>query len=107
MQQNQSPDNNVTLEMTVEPEQPTVGPAHLIFTLNDTSGRPINDATLKIEGNMTHAGMVPVQAEVSAGETGRYVVPFEWTMGGDWMVTVDITLADGQEYSRQFPITVQ
>jgi hypothetical protein len=27
-------------------------------------------------------------------------------MGGDWFVTVDVTLPDGQEITREFPVTV-
>lgn len=92
--------------MVVEPEQPAVGPATLIFTLTDESGQPINNATLKIEGNMTHAGMTPVFGEATTGANGRYEIPFEWTMGGDWFVTANITLPSGQEISREFPVTV-
>ena len=107
IQQNQSQSVSVTLEMILEPEQPAVGPAQLIFTLTDEQGQPINDAALAVEGNMTHAGMVPVVSQAEVGETGHYVVPFEWTMGGDWVVTVETTLANGRHFSREFPVTVQ
>ena len=56
---------------------------------------------------MTHAGMVPVFAQTTGGKNGRYVVPFEWTMGGDWTVTVDVSLEDGRTISREFPVTVE
>lgn len=98
---------DINLEMSLEPDQPTVGPATLIFTLTDVEGQPINEANLEIEGNMTHAGMVPVLAQTAAGEAGRYAVPFEWTMGGDWIVTVQVTLPDGRQFSREMPVTVQ
>lgn len=100
-------DVGVMLEMTVEPAPPAVGLSHLIFTLTDRAGNPVNDATLKIEGNMTHAGMVPVVAQTNTGQNGHYTVPFEWSMSGDWLVTVEVTLADGQEFSRQIPVLVQ
>ena len=107
VQQNPSEDNaGVTVEMAVEPEQPAVGPAMLIFTLKDEAGQPVDNASLRVEGNMTHAGMTPVFGEATAGQNGRYQVPFEWTMGGDWFITVNITLPDGQELSREFPVTV-
>lgn len=98
--------SDITVDMAVEPEQPAIGPATLIFTLTDESGQPINNAALKVEGNMTHAGMTPVFGETTAGENGRYEIPFEWTMGGDWFVTANITLPNGQEISREFPVTV-
>lgn len=99
--------SDIRLELAVEPAQPAVGPAALLVTLTDASGRPIEDASLDIEGNMTHAGMTPVLAQVSSGSGGRYQAPFEWTMGGDWIVTVKATLADGRTISRQFPVVVK
>ena len=109
IQQNQSQTTpgNFQLDMVIEPNQPAAGAATLIFTLTDENGQPVDDATLEVEGNMTHAGMLPVLAQVAGGEAGRYVVPFEWTMGGDWIVTVKVSLATGQIFSRQFPVSVQ
>lgn len=107
IQPDQAEENGLNLEMIVEPEQPAVGPAQLIFILTDEAGQPINGAILNIEGNMTHAGMVPVITQATAGRAGRYVAPFEWTMGGDWIVTVEATLTDGREFSRQIPVSVQ
>jgi hypothetical protein len=106
--QSQTQDSaDLNIDLSVEPAQPAVGPAQLIVTVTDAAGQPIDDASLNIEGNMTHAGMVPVFAQASGGENGRYAVPFEWTMGGDWVVTVEITLQNGQIITREFPITVQ
>ena len=108
IQREQSPgDLGYTLTMLIEPAPATVGASHLIFTLTDPADQPIDNATLAIEGNMTHAGMVPVLAQSSAGVGGQYSVPIEWTMSGDWLVTVQVTLADGQSFSQQFPVGVQ
>ena len=98
---------DIRIDLAVEPDQPAVGPADLIVILTDASGQPIENASLEIEGNMTHAGMTPVLAQVRNGANGRYQVPFEWTMGGDWIVTVKATLADGRTISRQFPVLVK
>ena len=100
-------DVGLNLDMTIEPAQAAVGPSRLIFSLTDAQGQLIDDAQLKVEGNMTHAGMVPVFAQAEPGQAGRYTVPFEWTMSGDWVVTVEVTLADGQQFSQQIPVTVQ
>lgn len=91
----------------MEPAQPGVGPANLVFTVTDKAGRPINDATLEVEGNMIHAGMSPVSARATAGEAGRYTAPLEWTMAGDWIVTINVSLVDGQVVVHQFPVSVQ
>ena len=107
IQTGQGQDSEVSIELTVEPAQPAVGPAQLIITITDQNGQPIDNATLEIEGNMTHAGMVPVFAQTTGGENGRYTVPFEWTMGGDWSVTVEVSLEDGRTIFREFPVTVE
>ena len=98
--------SDVNMALTVEPAAPVVGSATLRITLTDTNDEPINDASLEIRGAMTHAGMEPVLASIDAGQAGVYEVPFEWTMGGDWIVTVTATLADGRVANREFDLTV-
>ncbi|MDX1520397.1 MAG: FixH family protein [Anaerolineae bacterium] len=100
-------DLGVSVEVAIDPDQPSVGPTRLIFTLTDAQGHPINDAVLDVEGNMTHAGMTPVLAQARAGQAGQYVVPFEWTMSGDWIVTLDVALADGRRFTHQTEVSVQ
>ncbi|MCQ3978839.1 MAG: hypothetical protein DPW09_35905 [Anaerolineae bacterium] len=107
IQQSRSQDEAIIIEMTVKPTQPQVGPANLVFTVTDKAGRPINDATLEVEGNMIHAGMSPISARATASEEGRYTTSLEWTMAGDWIVTVNVSLVDGQVVVHQFPVSVQ
>src|SRR5262249_8727352 len=49
----------IDVALSVEPSPPTVGPAKLTLTLKDQAGSPVEGATLKLEGNMNHAGMKP------------------------------------------------
>lgn len=92
----------------VAPTALTTGPTTLTITLHDGGGAPIDRAALAVRGDMTHAGMVPVLAEsLDDGRAGVYQVPFEWTMKGDWIVTVTITLPDGATAAEQFRFTVQ
>jgi hypothetical protein len=95
------------IALAVHPDPPGVGPCHLTINLTDAEGAPIDKAHLQIKGDMTHAGMKPVLAEVGDGEGGKYETPFEWTMGGDWIVTVTATLPDGRTAQQQFTYTVQ
>ncbi len=107
IQPSQENGDPVTVEMTTAPDQPAAGAGTLVFTVFDPAGQPVEAARLEIEGNMTHAGMVPVLAEVTAGADGRYSVPFEWTMSGDWIITVKVFLPDGRSTLRQFPVSVE
>jgi hypothetical protein len=96
----------VSMALSVEPEPLAVGPSHLIITLTDANGNPVDGAKLQIKGDMSHAGMVPVLAEVEGSSAGRYEAPFEWTMGGDWIVSVTAQLPDGRTTVRRFDFTV-
>jgi hypothetical protein len=105
--QSQEPGTDeLAVTLAVTPDPPVVGPATLVITLKDAAGSPVNDALLNVKGDMSHAGMQPVLAEVEGGVDGVYEVPFRWTMGGDWFVTVDATLADGRTLSRRFDLNV-
>ncbi len=95
-----------TLSLAVQPDPPAMGHAQLLVTLTDPSGRPVDGAQVHVEGNMTHAGMVPAIADAKGSQDGRYAIPFDWTMDGDWVVTVKATLPDGQTVNRDFPIRV-
>jgi hypothetical protein len=98
--------NNDDIHLTATVESTTVGQTTLQVTVTDAAGTPINDATVSVKGDMSHAGMVPVLAEATNGENGVYEMPFEWTMGGDWVVTVEATLPDGRSATQQFNFTI-
>jgi hypothetical protein len=97
----------VQISMTAIPFPPHIGESRLVIQVADKAGKSIDDAHLAIKGDMTHAGMAPVLAEVDGGgEDGVYTIPFEWTMAGDWVVTVDLQLPDGTKAQERFDMTV-
>jgi hypothetical protein len=101
----QTPDaaqTGLMIDLRVEPEDSTVGEATLIITVTDASGSPVNDASVSARGDMNHAGMVPVLADVDGGAAGEYTLPFEWTMAGDWFVEITVTLPDGTTAVQTF-----
>jgi hypothetical protein len=96
---------DVSVELVVEPLPLAVGPATVTVRLRDADGEPINGAELEIVGDMTHAGMVPVITGATDEGDGRYVSEgFEFTMGGDWIITVRGTLPGGQQIERTFDV---
>jgi hypothetical protein len=101
-----SPEPDIRIDMAVEPSPPTVGEATLVVRMHSPAGEPIAGAHIRVRGDMNHAGMRPVLAEAVEAEAGVYQVPFEWTMGGEWIVTLDVTLDDGRRFSRAFTMSV-
>ena len=75
-----------------------------MLKLTNAAGIPITGAQVKLEGNMSHAGMAPVFAEAKETDPGRYRCTMELSMAGDWFVLVTATLPDNRIYGRQFEI---
>lgn len=99
--------DSFTVTFATDPTPPAIGPGTIVLTLQDATGRPVDDARVAIEANMSHAGMVPVNAEATGGQDGIYRVSLRWTMAGDWYVDVRFTLPDGQVVGRRFPTVVK
>jgi hypothetical protein len=94
----------VVMRHEVAPQPPRVGPSTITLGLTDAPGKPITGARVKLEGNMSHPGMVPVFGDAREIEEGRYQASIEFTMGGDWIVSVKADLPDGQKLEREFEV---
>ncbi len=94
------------IDLTITPQPPTVGDATLAVTVTYDS-QPIANAKIDVRGDMNMAGMAPVLGSATTDAQGKAEIPFKWSMGGDWIVTVTVTLADGSEVSQDFNVSVQ
>lgn len=91
-----SEDLGYDFQVGISPTPPTVGPARLIISLHDPDGSPVEGAQVLVEGNMSHAGMVPVLDTAQAVIPGQYTVSaFSFTMAGDWVLDLTAILPDG------------
>lgn len=98
---------NVNIEVDVANEALAVGASTLLVTITDDDDDPVEEATVVVRGDMDHAGMVPIISEpVTENEAGVYRVPIEWTMGGDWIVIVTVTLPDASIAEQEFNYVV-
>ena len=79
-QTNEPTAENVSIDVALDSEMAMVGDATLLVTVTDEESNPINDASVSVRGDMTHAGMIPVIPDaVTTGEDGVYAIPFEFT----------------------------
>lgn len=95
---------NLTISYEVSPLPPRVGDVTITINITDGSKKPIAGARIKLEGNMSHAGMAPVIADAEEIGPGRYQTSLKLTMAGDWQVLVHLILPDGRELDQQFEI---
>ena len=85
-----------------------VGAATARLTVRDKTGKSIeNPGSIRLRGDMTHAGMQPVIVEAESSQDGMYELPFEWTMAGDWIVEASLKLASGATVSHSFALSIE
>ncbi|PYS67064.1 MAG: hypothetical protein DMF69_24210 [Acidobacteria bacterium] len=96
------PRSQVTIQLEGQPHAFHVGPETVSLKLTDPLGKPIPGAQVSLEGNMSHAGMAPVFSNATEVAAGSYRGVVEFSMAGDWVMTVHVRLADGQQFERQF-----
>jgi hypothetical protein len=94
----------VQLGCQVNPQPPRVGPATVAVELTGADGKPVTGATLRVEGNMNHAGMKPVFGDAREVRPGRYEAHLEFSMGGDWFLLLNVTLPDGRSATRKVDV---
>lgn len=83
-----------------------VGPA-VVEVRPQLDGAPVAGATVRVVGDMTHAGMVPVVAEATDAGGGVYRTnDFLFDMAGDWVLSVDVTYPDGTVRSSSLAVSV-
>ncbi len=110
--------DNVNID--VQASELSGGMQVLIVEILNDDGEELPVESLSVRGDMNHAGMVPVIVEYDSPEAledfkstepGVWLIPFGWTMGGEWILTVDAGFpeTDGQEAveaSTQFTLNI-
>lgn len=100
-----TPPSIAQMHLTISPQPPVVGPAHLDLTLASPDGTPLSGAKLQVRGQMTMAGMAPVLADLTDEGNGHYQTGrFHFTMVGDWVLTITGNLSDGTVIRKTFAI---
>ncbi len=90
----------------VDPNPPGVGPSHLTITLAEENGTLIDNAILEVTGTMPQEDMQLRMAKARPASNGRYETPFLWAIAGDWLLTVNATLSNGQVAEHEFKVAV-
>jgi hypothetical protein len=94
----------VVVDLTIKPDPPKVGDAATTIRLTDKAGKPVEGAAVKLEGNMNHPGMKPAFADAKETQPGSYEATLSLSMGGDWFILVEASLADGRKLKRKVDV---
>lgn len=82
-----------------------MGPATIEVGVKREDGAPVDKAEVVVRGDMNHAGMKPVIAQTKNVASGKYLTEdFRFTMAGDWIVTAQVTLPNGEKAEKAIDI---
>jgi hypothetical protein len=95
----------VRIAWTLDPAPPAAGVPTLVrVAVTDRQGRPVSGARLRLEGHMSHPGMVPVVVDIVESAGGIYEGRLQLSMAGDWLLVVSGALADGARVTQQLEL---
>lgn len=94
----------VAIRQEISPWPARVGAATVTFSMSDPHGQAIQGARIALEADMSHPGMRPEFGEAREIGAGHYQGRLTFTMPGDWVVLLHITLRGGQTFDRQMEV---
>jgi YtkA-like len=94
----------IAIEHQIAPWPARVGPTAITLKMSNPAGKPVAGAIVKLEGDMSHPGMRPEFGEAPETEAGQYHGALTFSMAGDWVILMHITLPDGRKLERQMEV---
>lgn len=96
--------SDVAVREQIGPQPVRTGPATVSIQIADSKGAPVSHAAINVEGDMSHPGMAPIFGKAEETAAGSYQAHLNFNMGGDWVILLHITLANGRKLERQFDV---
>lgn len=93
----------IVSDQQISPRSPRAGNITVSFKLADNF-QPVTHAQVRLEGDMTHAGMAPAFGDARELSPGQYQGQLTLSMGGDWVVLMHITLPNGKKVEEQMDL---
>jgi hypothetical protein len=98
------PGSALVVQSEISPLPARIGSETIMLALFDLSAKPVSGASIVLEADMSHAGMAPVFGESTEVEPGHYRGNLAFSMAGDWVVLLHVTLANGTRVERQIQV---
>lgn len=98
---------NDQISLTTNPDPVRMGPATFIITVKDTKGKPVKDATVSFDLNMTEMNMGTQQGTATSQGDGTYAATGRLSMQGPWRVSTQVKMPDGKVMNKDFTVNAQ
>lgn len=94
------------ISLSTDPDPLRIGPATFMIDVKDKSGKPVNNATVSFDLNMTAMNMGTQQGNATSQGNGRYSASGSMSMRGPWRVSIIVKMPDGSSESKDFTVNV-
>lgn len=99
--------DEINISLTTNPNPPASGQVQVIVTLTDVAGQTIDNADVYILGGHTEMGGMNLEGEAVGQGNGRYTFRADFSMSGDWLVTVEVRDVGTETIRQEFDLPVQ
>ncbi len=76
----------------------------MALRLSGVDGKPVIGAQIELEADMSHPGMRPEFGTAKEIRPGSYQGPLTFSMPGDWVILLHVTLGSGSRIERQIEV---
>lgn len=97
----------VNIKVEPNPSPAGVGDAELIFTITDAKGSPIEGARVDVSADHTDMTGMGMSGAATDQGAGRYSINANFSMTGNWKLTVYVRNDAGLDYKEDIEFKVQ
>lgn len=94
------------ISLSTNPNPLRLGQATFMIDVKDKSGKPVDDATVSFDINMTAMNMGTQQGTATSQGNGRYSAVGNMSMRGPWKVSTKVKMPDGSTNNKDFTVNV-
>lgn len=94
------------ITLSTSPNPLRLGTATFMIDVKDKSGKPVDDATVSFDINMTAMNMGTQQGTATLQGNGRYSAVGNMSMRGPWRVRTTVKMPDGSTENKDFTVNV-
>ncbi|OGV93956.1 hypothetical protein A3B57_00890 [Microgenomates group bacterium RIFCSPLOWO2_01_FULL_47_10] len=77
-----------------------------MIDIKDKDGKPVDNATVSFDFNMTAMNMGTQRGDATPQGSGRYSAVANMSMRGPWLVKTKVTMPDGSVENKDFTVNV-
>ena len=95
-----------SISLSTNPNPLRLGQATFMIDVKDKSGKPVDNATVSYDINMTTMNMGTQQGNATPQGNGRYSAVGSMSMRGSWRVRTTVKMPDGSMENKDFTVNV-